>query len=102
VKPKVLWVSHTGTWVGPTNSLSLLLEHLEQRFDSTVLLTDDGAFNALLQERGVPFVSLPSLGKRAIPRMARLIRQGAFDLTRTTRAGPPRTRWWRPSSSASR
>jgi glycosyltransferase involved in cell wall biosynthesis len=80
VKPKVLWVSHTGTWVGPTNSLSLLLEHLEQRFDSTVLLTDDGAFNALLQERGVPFVSLPSLGKRAIPRMARLIRQGAFDL----------------------
>ena len=37
MKPKVLWVSHTGTWVGPTNSLSLLLEHLEQRFDSTVL-----------------------------------------------------------------
>jgi glycosyltransferase involved in cell wall biosynthesis len=83
VKRKILWVSHTGTWVGPTNSLSLLLEHLAPRFDSAVLLTEDGAFNPLLKERGVPFVSLPSLGKRAIPRMARLIWQGGFDLVYT-------------------
>ncbi len=80
VKPRVLWVSYTGNWVGPTNSLSLLLEHLQDRFDSTVLSTGEGDFTDLLEERGIPHFVIPVMGRRKLLAVTRHIRAGGYDL----------------------
>lgn len=79
-RPRILWVSYTGSWVGPTNSLSLLLQHLEDRFDSTVLVTGEGAFTDLLAHRGIPYHVIPVMGLRRLPAVTRFIRRGRYDL----------------------
>lgn len=78
--PRILFVSYTADWTGPTHSLTLLLEHLDREFEPWVLLPGRGRFSDALKNRGVPFVSLPSLTKWRIPAMARLIRRHRFDL----------------------
>jgi glycosyltransferase involved in cell wall biosynthesis len=79
-KPRVLFVSHTARWAGPTNSLLLLLRDLRGRFDNHVLLPGEGAFTHVLRNEGVPFSSFATLSKGAIPRIVRLIRAQRIDL----------------------
>jgi glycosyltransferase involved in cell wall biosynthesis len=79
-KPRVLFVSHTARWAGPTNSLLLLLRRLGDRFAVRVLLPGEGAFTDVLRDEGVPYSSLPTLSKGAIPRIVRLIRAQRIDL----------------------
>jgi glycosyltransferase involved in cell wall biosynthesis len=79
-RPRILFVSHTAEWTGPTNSLLLLLENLRSRFDQSVLLPGEGLFAERLAEQGVRFFSFPSLRKWKVPAMVRLIRQNRIDL----------------------
>jgi glycosyltransferase involved in cell wall biosynthesis len=79
-KPRVLFVSHTARWAGPTNSLLLLLRRLRDRFDVRVLLPGEGDFSGVLQDEGIPFSSLPALSKGAIPGILRLVRRHRIDL----------------------
>ena len=77
---RLLFVSHTAEWTGPTNSLLRLLEHLDCRFEPTVLLPGDGPFTAALERAGIRSVSYPSLDRRHIGDMYRLVRDNGFDL----------------------
>jgi glycosyltransferase involved in cell wall biosynthesis len=79
-KPRVLFVSHTARWAGPTNSLLLLLRRLRDRFDVRVLLPGEGDFSRVLEDEGIPFSSLPTLSKGAIPEILRLVRRHRIDL----------------------
>ncbi len=77
---RVLFVSYTADWTGPTNSLWLLLGYLREQYDVAVLLPGHGLFSDKLTEAGIPFHSLPALNRQAIPAMWRLIRSGQFDV----------------------
>ena len=79
-RPKVLFVSYTADWTGPTNSLLLLVKHLRNRYDVAVLVPGQGLFSDSLASEGIPFFSLPGLTKRFIPAIYRLIRREHFDL----------------------
>ena len=79
-RAKVLFVTFTADWGGPTNSLLLLLKHLRCRFDVAVLLPDEGPLTQKLTQGKIPFFSLPSLTKWSIPSIFRLIRRERFDL----------------------
>jgi glycosyltransferase involved in cell wall biosynthesis len=79
-KPRILFVSHTARWAGPTNSLLLLLRGLRDRFDMRVLMPGEGAFSDVLGRERFPFTSLPNLSKRAIPGILRVIRNHQIDL----------------------
>ena len=78
--PRILFVSHTADWVGPTNSLALLLKHLRGRFDPRVLLPGRGLFSEMLEDEGIRYFSFPSLRKSAVPAMVGLLRREGFDL----------------------
>ena len=78
--PKVLFVSYTADWTGPTNSLFLLLKYLRNRYTVAVLLPGKGLFSDALEGEGIPFFSLPRLTKWSIPSIYRLIRRERFDL----------------------
>lgn len=80
MKPRVLFVSHTAEWTGPTHSLSLLIRHLRDRFDMAVLMPGHGMFTDLLDEQGIPAFSFGDLRKSKIPRIIRLLRDESFDL----------------------
>jgi glycosyltransferase involved in cell wall biosynthesis len=79
-KPRVLFVSHTARWAGPTNSLLLLLRGLRDRLHVRVLLPGEGDFAAVLEDEGIPFSSLPALSKGAIPGILRHVRRHRIDL----------------------
>lgn len=79
-RPRILFVSHSVDWTGPTKSLVLLLERLGGRFDVAVLASGDGELLRALEQRGIPVFLLPSLDKFSIPAMSRLIRSERFDL----------------------
>lgn len=78
--PKVLFVSYTADWTGPTNSLFLLLKYLRSRYAVAVLLPGKGLFSDALEGEGIPFFSLPRLTKWSIPSIYRLIRHEHIDL----------------------
>lgn len=77
---RILFISHTAEWTGPTHSLLLLLRHLAARFEPTVLLPGRGPFSEQLNEAGIRAVSLPNLGRRQLPVIRRVIARGGFDL----------------------
>jgi glycosyltransferase involved in cell wall biosynthesis len=77
---RILFVSYTADWTGPTHSLLLLVTHLRPRFEVAVLSQGTGLFSEALGREGIPYFGFPSLGKSAIPAMARLIRSKGFDL----------------------
>jgi glycosyltransferase involved in cell wall biosynthesis len=79
-RPRILFVSYTAEWTGPTNSLLLLVRHLKNRFDLSVVMPGRGVFQERLAAEGVRPYTLPSLGKAAIPTLARLIRDERVDL----------------------
>jgi glycosyltransferase involved in cell wall biosynthesis len=78
--PRILFVSYTAEWTGPTNSLLLLVRHLKDRFDLSVVMPGRGVFHERLAAEGVRPYTVPSLGKGAIPTLARLIRDQRIDL----------------------
>ncbi len=80
MRKRILFVSYTADWTGPTNSLLLLLKNLRNRYDVSVLLPGHGLFSEAVATQKIPFFSFPSLGKGSIPAIARLIRRQRFDL----------------------
>lgn len=80
MKKRILFVSYTSDWTGPTNSLTLLLNHLRERYDVAVLAPGEGLFTQRMQREAIPFFSMSSLKKEAIFDMRKLIRNEKFDL----------------------
>jgi glycosyltransferase involved in cell wall biosynthesis len=80
VKPRVLFVSYTSEWTGPSNSLLLLARSLGDQFESTVLLPAGGDFERLLARHAIPTVTLPAITKHHLLSFVDLIRDGRFDL----------------------
>ena len=77
---RILFVSYTAGWAGPTNSLLLLLKHLRDRYLVAVLLPGEGPFSETLEAEEIPYFSFRSLTKGSIPAMMRLIRRERFNL----------------------
>ncbi len=75
VRSRILFASKTAGSTGPTTSLGLLMDGLSQDHDVSVLLPGEGPFAERLEERGVPVRTVPSLGRRSIPGLARLLRK---------------------------
>ena len=80
MNPSLLFVSHCAEWTGPTNSLLHLLRYLDKRFDVAVLFPGHGLFSEALEGEGIAAISLPSLERRRIPDIYRLITTGGYDL----------------------
>lgn len=80
MRPRVLFVSYTGGWSGPTNSLLHLLRYLDGRYQVGVAVPRQGRLTRELEQQGVPFYEFGSLTKSAIPGLWRLIRREGFDL----------------------
>ena len=76
---RILFVSYTADWVGPTNSLLLLLKYLQHRYDVAVMMPGEGEFSNTLEQEGIPFFNI-SMTKWSIPAIIRLFRQEQFDL----------------------
>lgn len=62
-RPRVAFLSHTAEWIGPTNSLTLLLTHLRERYDLRVFVAGTGSFTEGLDELGIPWDSFGKLDK---------------------------------------
>lgn len=77
---KLLFVSHSAEWMGPTKSLTLLLEHLGGRRQVAVLAPGRGRFTDEMERLGIRVLTLPSLTKWRLPEMVRIVRRGRFDL----------------------
>ena len=79
-RKRILFVSHTADWTGPTNSLLLLLTHLRKRYEVAVLLAGQGLFTDALSDGQIPFFAFAALNKRAMPAIIGLIKRERFDL----------------------
>lgn len=79
-RPRVLFVSHSAEWKGPTRSLELLLRHLNTAVDPAVIAPAAGPFTARLEELGVPSIKHLRLLKWDLPRLVLLLRRGRFDV----------------------
>ena len=77
---RVLFVSYPADWVGPTQSLYLLLKYLDPSLSPAVLVADRGDFSDRVEELGVPVHLLPALTKWSLFRLVRLIRAQRVDL----------------------
>jgi len=77
---RILFVHHTAEIIGPSNSLLMLLRHLRDRYDTAVLLPEDGAHCELLEKEGIEYFIIPTLRARTIPKIFRLISREGFDL----------------------
>lgn len=77
---RILFVSYTADWRGPTNSLLRLLTRLRERYEVGVLLTGEGRFRDELEQMGVPVHGFPDLSKWSVAGMAGAIRSGEYDL----------------------
>jgi glycosyltransferase involved in cell wall biosynthesis len=79
-RPRVLFISYTADWRGPTNSLLQLLTRIRDRYDVSVALTGEGAFRNELDRIGIPCFGFPDLSKWSIPGLRRLIGDREIDL----------------------
>jgi glycosyltransferase involved in cell wall biosynthesis len=80
ISSRILFVSYTADWTGPTNSLLLLLKYLRNNYDVAVVLPGQGLFSEALAQEQIPYFSLPGLTKWQIPAIIRLIRRERFDM----------------------
>ncbi|MGI9629039.1 MAG: glycosyltransferase family 4 protein [Longimicrobiales bacterium] len=78
--PRVAFVSHTAEWVGPTNSLSLLLAKVKSKYHLRVFVPGQGPFTERLEEIGVPYESFNALDKWDVLPLRRSIAQWNADL----------------------
>lgn len=91
---RVLFISHTAEWVGPTRSLFLLLKHLDASLLPAVVVPEAGAFAERVSELGVRVHRLPTLTKWSIPRLVRLIRRQRIELVYANNThGSSRVAW---------
>ena len=74
-RDRILFFAHTSRWVGPNNSLLLLLKYLRHRYDVAVLLPGKGLFSDALADEGIRFFSIPDATRRSILSISRLIRR---------------------------
>ena len=84
---RILFVSHSADWIGPTHSLLLLLKSLRHDFDVAVLLPRRGRFSEELERLEVPVFTMPSLTKWTLPSVTRLVGRGRFDLVYANNTG---------------
>ena len=77
---RILFVSQTAAAAGPTTSLGLLIDRIAQKHEVGVLFCGDGPFRERLEEKNVPYWSLPSLTRERIPEVYGLLRRERFDL----------------------
>lgn len=77
---RILFAAYTSAPTGPTTSLLLLLEHLREAHDVSVLLRGSGKLAEELERRGIPYHSIPTFDRRSIPAIARLLRQNRTQL----------------------
>lgn len=77
---RVLFASYTAEWTGPTKSLSLLLEHLRESYEIGVAYTGRGRLEEVLRSLEVQGHRLAALDKWRIPALARVVRDGSYDL----------------------
>jgi len=80
MKKRILFVSYTADWTGPTKSLSLLLRHLRATFQVAVVAPGEGPFIQYLAENNIQCHTVSNLTKRAIPALSQIIRREKFDL----------------------
>jgi glycosyltransferase involved in cell wall biosynthesis len=79
-RARILFVSKTAESTGPTTSLTLLLDRLSRTHDVVVLVQGEGRFCEVLQDKGIPHWSYPSLERSALPAIFRLLRRERFSL----------------------
>lgn len=77
---RILFVSYTSDWVGPTNSLLHLLRELPDGYEPTVMMPGGGEFARALEREGVRYAAVPRMDKWSIPGTVRLLKRGGFDL----------------------
>lgn len=77
---RILFVTHTAEWIGPNISLLELLVRLPESLRPLVAVNGTGRFTDVLEEHGIPFLSLKRLDKYAIPSVARAIRRAQVSL----------------------
>lgn len=77
---RILFVSYTADWRGPTRSLVHLIDHLDERWRPSVALAGTGGFADALRERAVPRYGFEKLDKWSIPRLARIVRRSGIDV----------------------
>ena len=77
---RILFVNHTAEIGGPSHSLLMLVRHLRDRYDISVLLPEDGALCELLSQDGVDYFIIPSLRAKTVYRIFQLLRREGFDL----------------------
>jgi glycosyltransferase involved in cell wall biosynthesis len=80
MRRRILFTSHTAAWMGPTNSLLLLMEHLRSTLDVAVAVPGEGEFVEVARGKGLEVVQFPSLTKWALPALTRHVRAGDYDL----------------------
>lgn len=91
---RVLFVSHSAEWVGPTRSLFLLLKYLDPALTPAVVVPEPGPFAELSAELGVRVHTLPTLTKWSLPRLVRLIRREGIGLVYANNThGSSRVAW---------
>lgn len=79
-RSRVLFISYTADWRGPTRSLVHLLDHLDRdRYEVAVAHAGSGGFADALDERGIRRFPFDRLDKWAVPRLARIARGEGFD-----------------------
>lgn len=80
-RPKLLFVSYTADWRGPTLSLIHLLDRLDERgYRLGVAHAGTGGFADAVDERGIERYPFDRLDKWSIPELAGVIRGHEFDL----------------------
>ncbi len=80
LRSRILFISYSAQWTGPTNSLVQLLKHLKHRHDIAVLLPGEGPLCAKLETEGIRYHSFATLSKWRLPAMTSLIRREKIDL----------------------
>ena len=80
VRPRVAFISHTAEWVGPTNSLTLLLERLRSQFQVTVFVPGQGPFTEGLDARGIDWVQFRRLDKWDVWKVRSALKRFGADL----------------------
>ncbi len=77
---RILFVTYSSEWTGPSNSLVQLLRHLKHRYDVSVLLPGEGPLCTKLEDEGIRYHSFPALTKSRLPAMVKLIRSERANL----------------------
>ncbi len=79
-KKRILFVSHTAEITGPAHSLAAMLAYLKDRYETAVLVSEEGPLCEWLRQEGIPAYILADQKRRGITRIITLLRQLKPDL----------------------